>query len=169
MTPAQCRAARGLIRWTQPDLAKAAGVSDVTVRKFETEQSIPQRASLEVIRRALEAAGVEFIAENGGGAGVRLRKPILHREIRTGDQLASLCLRRLRSCTPGLAALQAVEIIAKREKSWTWDVGSTGPEIVSPLDRDAARVMINQLRQEYDIEGEPFSIPIDKLNASNDE
>ena len=75
MTPAQCRAARGLIRWTQPDLAKAAGVSDVTVRKFENDQASPQRASLDVIRRALEAAGVIFIAENGEGPGVRMRKP----------------------------------------------------------------------------------------------
>lgn len=74
MTPAQCRAARGLIRWTQPDLASAAGVSDVTVRKFENEQSVPQRASLDVMRRALEAAGCIFIAENGEGPGVRLRK-----------------------------------------------------------------------------------------------
>jgi transcriptional regulator with XRE-family HTH domain len=74
MNPAQCRAARGLLRWTQPDLAKASGVSDVTVRKFENEQATPQRASLQVMRQAIEAAGVEFIAENGGGAGVRLRK-----------------------------------------------------------------------------------------------
>ena len=74
MTPAQCRAARGLIRWTQPDLAKAAGVSDVTVRKFENDQASPQRASLDVIRRALEGAGVIFIEENGEGPGVRMRK-----------------------------------------------------------------------------------------------
>ena len=74
MTPAQCRAARGLIRWTQPDLANAAGVSDVTVRKFENEQGAPQRASLQVMRAALESAGVIFVAENGEGPGVRLRK-----------------------------------------------------------------------------------------------
>ena len=74
MTPAQCRAARGLLKWTQPELAKASGVSDVTIRKFENEQSTPQRASLKVIADAFEAAGVEFIPENGGGAGVRLQK-----------------------------------------------------------------------------------------------
>jgi hypothetical protein len=51
-----------------------AGVSIVTVRNFENEKTTPQRASLDVIRRAIESAGVEFIAENGGGAGVRLRK-----------------------------------------------------------------------------------------------
>ncbi len=74
MTPAQCRAARGLLRWNQDDLASAAKVSIVTVRNFELEKSTPQRASSELIRRALEAAGVEFIPENGGGPGVRLRK-----------------------------------------------------------------------------------------------
>jgi transcriptional regulator with XRE-family HTH domain len=74
MTPAQCRAARGLLRWTQPDLAKASGVSDVTVRKFENEQATPQRASLQVMRQAIEAAGVIFVEENGEGPGVRLRK-----------------------------------------------------------------------------------------------
>ncbi|ACB96742.1 helix-turn-helix domain-containing protein [Beijerinckia indica] len=74
MTPAQCRAARGLLNLNQDKLAELASVSSVTVRNFENEKSSPQRATLEVMRRALEAAGVEFIAENGGGAGVRLRK-----------------------------------------------------------------------------------------------
>jgi DNA-binding XRE family transcriptional regulator len=72
MTPAQCRAARGLLNWNQDDLAKASGVSAVTVRNFENEKSAPQRASLQVIRAALEAAGVEFT--NGEQPGVRLRK-----------------------------------------------------------------------------------------------
>jgi hypothetical protein len=48
-------------------------VSAVTVRNFENERSTPQRASLEVIRTALGNAGVEFIPENGGGAGVRFK------------------------------------------------------------------------------------------------
>jgi hypothetical protein len=46
----------------------------VAVRNFENEKSAPQRATISVIRAALEAAGVEFIVENGGGAGVRLKK-----------------------------------------------------------------------------------------------
>ena len=75
MTPAQSRAARGLLKWNQDDLAREASVSVVTVRNFENEKSSPQRATVDVMRRALEAAGVQFIPENGGGAGVRLRKP----------------------------------------------------------------------------------------------
>ena len=72
--PAQCRAARALLEWSQQDLAKAAGVGVVTVHQFEAKLSEPRRATLDVIRRTLEAAGVEFIDENGGGPGVRLRK-----------------------------------------------------------------------------------------------
>jgi transcriptional regulator with XRE-family HTH domain len=71
MTPAQCRAARGLLKWNQDELASAASVSAVTIRNFENEKSSPQRASLAMMRAALEAAGVEFT--NGARPGVRLR------------------------------------------------------------------------------------------------
>ena len=74
ITPEQCRAARGLLDWSQGQLAKQAGVGIVTVRQFEADANEPRRATLEVIRRAFESAGVEFIDENGGGPGLRLRK-----------------------------------------------------------------------------------------------
>jgi transcriptional regulator with XRE-family HTH domain len=76
ITSAQCRAARGLVGWSQQELAKNAGVGTVAIHQLESGTSQPRRATLDVVRRALEAAGVEFIDENGGGAGVRLRKPI---------------------------------------------------------------------------------------------
>ena len=75
VTPAQCRAARGLLGWSQQELARKARVGIVTVHQLETGVSQPRRATLDVIRRALESAGVEFIDENGGGPGVRLRRP----------------------------------------------------------------------------------------------
>ena len=75
LTPAQCRAARALIGWSQQDLAGNAGVGTVAIHQLESGTSQPRRSTLEVIKRALENAGVEFIDENGGGAGVRLRKP----------------------------------------------------------------------------------------------
>ena len=75
VTAAQCRAARGLLDWSQQDLAARAGVGIVTVRQLEGGVNEPRRATLEVVRRAFESAGVEFIEENGGGPGVRLRKP----------------------------------------------------------------------------------------------
>jgi transcriptional regulator with XRE-family HTH domain len=74
ITSAQCRAARGLLAWSQQELADAAGVGVVTVHQLEAGTSEPRRATLDVIRRAFEKAGVEFIDENGGGPGVRLRK-----------------------------------------------------------------------------------------------
>ena len=72
--PEQSRAARGLLDWSQQDLAEKAAVGIVTVRQLEAGAHKPRRATLDVIRRAFESAGVEFIDENGGGAGVRLRK-----------------------------------------------------------------------------------------------
>jgi transcriptional regulator with XRE-family HTH domain len=75
ITPEQCRAGRALLNWSQQDLADHAAVGIVTVHQLEAEISRPRRSTLDVIRRALEVAGVEFIDENGGGAGVRLREP----------------------------------------------------------------------------------------------
>jgi transcriptional regulator with XRE-family HTH domain len=74
MTPEQCRAARGLLGWSQRELSSNARVGLVTVRHFETSAHAPRLATLDAIRRAFESAGVEFIDENGGGAGVRFRK-----------------------------------------------------------------------------------------------
>ena len=73
ITPAQCRAARGLLQWRQEDLARKAEVGVVTVRHFEKEKSATLKGSLLLIRMAFENAGVEFIDRNGGGPGVRLR------------------------------------------------------------------------------------------------
>ena len=70
----QSRAARGLLDWSQQDLSDRAGVGIVTVRQVEAGVKKPRRATLNVIRRAFENAGVDFIDENGGGIGVRLRK-----------------------------------------------------------------------------------------------
>ena len=72
ITPAQCRAARGLIDWSQSELAQRAGVGIVTIRQLEAGVHAPRRSTIDVVRRALEAAGVKFIMENGGGPGVRL-------------------------------------------------------------------------------------------------
>lgn len=74
ITPSQSRAARGLIEWSQERLAGAAHLGLSTIRDFEKSRRVPTHNNLVAIRAALEAAGVEFIAENGGGPGVRLRK-----------------------------------------------------------------------------------------------
>jgi ribosome-binding protein aMBF1 (putative translation factor) len=74
ITPEQSRAARGLLNWSQEDLAKKAERGTATVRHFEAGRQVPSEDTLAAFRRALEAAGVEFIPENGGGAGVRIAK-----------------------------------------------------------------------------------------------
>jgi hypothetical protein len=72
----QIRAARALIRWTAEDLSRQSAVSLRTIRRAElAERDTSMTAANNLaIRRALEAAGVEFIDENGGGPGVRLKK-----------------------------------------------------------------------------------------------
>jgi transcriptional regulator with XRE-family HTH domain len=73
LTPAQCRAARGLVAWTQEQLAEQAGVSRSTVRDFETGRHELHRASAAVIRAAFERAGILLIEPEGDlGPGVRL-------------------------------------------------------------------------------------------------
>ena len=74
LTSSQCRAARGLLDWTQQQLADAARIGVATVRLFESQQADARHATLAMLQQALERAGVEFIDENGGGPGVRLRK-----------------------------------------------------------------------------------------------
>src|SRR5258708_3811794 len=74
ITPAQSRAARALLAWNQQDLETEPGVEFEPGLRWEGERGKPRRATLDVIRRAFERAGVEFIDENGGGPGVRLRK-----------------------------------------------------------------------------------------------
>lgn len=77
LTSEQVRAARMLIRWEQRDLSERSGVSLPTVKRLEAKPGTitAYETTLTAIQTALEAAGVEFIPENGSGPGVRLRKP----------------------------------------------------------------------------------------------
>ena len=76
LTSAQIRASRGLLRWSAEDLAREAALGLATIKRAEGAESETSMTTANdlAVRRALEAAGVEFIDENGGGAGVRLRK-----------------------------------------------------------------------------------------------
>jgi transcriptional regulator with XRE-family HTH domain len=73
MLSVQCKMARVALGWGVRDLAEAAKVSPDTVARLERGDELRER-TVDAIRAALEVAGVEFIAENGGGPGVRLRK-----------------------------------------------------------------------------------------------
>jgi transcriptional regulator with XRE-family HTH domain len=76
LTSAQLRAARALLRWSAEDLARYSALGVTTIRRAELTESETSltAANDQAVRRALEAAGVEFIDENGGGPGVRLQK-----------------------------------------------------------------------------------------------
>jgi hypothetical protein len=76
LSGAQIRAGRSLIRWSAAELAKASALGANTIRRAEVSdgETSLTLANDQAIRRALEAAGVEFIDQNGGGAGVRLRR-----------------------------------------------------------------------------------------------
>ena len=76
LTSEVIRAARALLRWDQRNLAKASSISLPTIKRLESKPGALEAhtSTVEAITRALENAGVEFIAENGGGPGVRLRK-----------------------------------------------------------------------------------------------
>ena len=73
MLPVQCKMARVALGLGVRELAKLADVSTDTIARFERGEELKDR-TLAAVRSALESAGVEFIAENGGGAGVRLRR-----------------------------------------------------------------------------------------------
>jgi len=72
LTPAQCRAARALLKWSQDELAEVSQVAKSTIALFELEKRQPYDRTLDDLRDALEAAGVEFT--NGDQPGVRMRK-----------------------------------------------------------------------------------------------
>lgn len=73
LTPIQSRMARAALLLGVRDLAEKSGMSAMTVTRFENGHSGGSSETQAALKSAFEAAGVEFIAENGGGAGVRLR------------------------------------------------------------------------------------------------
>jgi len=72
----QVKAARALLGWSQESLARAADVSVPTIKRLESNDGLlgGRSETAEKIEKALQAAGIEFIEENGGGPGLRLRK-----------------------------------------------------------------------------------------------
>jgi transcriptional regulator with XRE-family HTH domain len=71
ITPAQSRAARALLDWSQTELAGRANLSESTIRDFEKGRRVPATNNLAAVRRAFEAAGVQLLNDNQ--PGVRLK------------------------------------------------------------------------------------------------
>lgn len=76
ITIRQIKAARALLGWSQADLAHSSGVSEPTIARLEAADGVlgGRETTAEKIQTALESAGAQFIEQNGGGPGVRLRK-----------------------------------------------------------------------------------------------
>jgi DNA-binding transcriptional regulator YiaG len=74
ISPAQCRGGRALLDMTQPQLASIASVGLSTVVDFERQRRTVSEEAIRKMQAALENAGIQFISENGGGPGVRLRR-----------------------------------------------------------------------------------------------
>jgi DNA-binding transcriptional regulator YiaG len=74
ITPGQCKAARALLELTQGELADAAKLGLSTIVDFEKRRRQVSVSAIQAIKDTLAGHGVEFIDENGGGPGVRLRK-----------------------------------------------------------------------------------------------
>jgi transcriptional regulator with XRE-family HTH domain len=74
--PEQCRAARGLLNWTQEQLALTAGVSRSTIKDFECHRHALHRSSEDLLIRAFETRGVELLHEGDNTFGVRLLRQL---------------------------------------------------------------------------------------------
>ena len=76
LTPRLLRAARAMVGWQQAELATASGVPKPTISAFELKPETGKLATMNnrALVEAFEAAGLEFIPENGGGAGIRFRE-----------------------------------------------------------------------------------------------
>lgn len=76
ITPAQCRAARGLLRWSQEDLAARSEVGLSTIKKFEAEMTAaPHKSTLKVLCQTFQAAGIQFTDDNGIGVKLKRQGP----------------------------------------------------------------------------------------------
>ena len=76
LLPQQCRAARGLLNWTQAQLAALAGVSRTTIKDFECHRHSLHRATEDLLVKALENGGVRLLSADDEGPGVRLKSQI---------------------------------------------------------------------------------------------
>jgi predicted transcriptional regulator len=70
LSPAQVRAARAWLSWSQEDLSARSGVSQTSIARFESERAVPYAETLTSIRNAFEAAGIDFRFDGTVGTGI---------------------------------------------------------------------------------------------------
>lgn len=64
-----------MLGWSQEKLAKESGINKRTIMEFEGDKSNPMTSTVRNLQATMEAAGIRFVAKNGGGAGVRWTDP----------------------------------------------------------------------------------------------
>ena len=101
MKAVQLRMARAALRWGVRELAEKAGVTANTVTRIELGADAKQ-STIDALQRTLEAAGIEFIPQNGGGPGVRLRNPIPTNASKTSDESRERRLQKTRARASGV-------------------------------------------------------------------
>ena len=74
MTPSQCRAARALLGWSRAKLAAVANLDISTVGDFERQRRVSQQVTVNLVRRALEEAGIEFAGDDERGVHLSSRQ-----------------------------------------------------------------------------------------------
>lgn len=74
LLPEQCRAARGLLNWTQERLAAVAGVSRSTIKDFERHRHALHQSTEDLLVRAFDKGGAQLLHDDRGGPGVRLKR-----------------------------------------------------------------------------------------------
>lgn len=77
ITSEQCRGARALLDWSREQLAETSKVAVRTIVDFERGARAPREVTIDAVQRALEGAGVTFLADGetiDGGPGVRLAR-----------------------------------------------------------------------------------------------
>ena len=75
LRPAQCRAARALLAWSQEDLVRHSKITKKTIADFERGATTPRPQTLDQILAAFEAAGIEFLNGDSPGARITSREP----------------------------------------------------------------------------------------------
>lgn len=80
ITTAQIRGARGILGWSQQDLAQRTGISATSIGAIENNQTTPRESTLTTIRKAFESGGIEFLAADG------LRKKTIQVDVLAGPE-----------------------------------------------------------------------------------
>src|SRR5271156_1877832 len=138
ISPAQSRAARGLLDWSQAELGRRSNLSESTIRDFEKGRRTPGVNNVAAIRAALESAGVIFVEENGEGPGVRLRKGTTMQNFKNAQLRAAIDRVKARA---GKATADKIDAIETAPRDGSGDVSDTLADTYGNLQARARKLI----------------------------